>query len=125
MEKETVFDFYERKGFGLLTPSRAHEITEWEALLGAEKVLEAMQKAINNKVPDWSYVQAILKNSSRGQHVIKKPTAITFSLHSSDYEHVNTLISSGWTLLRVFTLDGKFYYELEAKPCYVLSVLLC
>lgn len=44
-----------------------------------------------------------------------KSKNVVFSLHSSDYKHVNTLLSSGWTLLRVFTLSGTFQYELQAE----------
>lgn len=65
--KTTAFQFYENNGFGLLNPYVAEKVGGWMDDLNEELVLFAMQTAIENNVPKWSYVESVLRDWQQKQ----------------------------------------------------------
>ena len=59
---ETPFQFYEKNGFGILTPYIGQKVGAWIDDTNNELVIHAMKIAIENSVPRWSYVETILKD---------------------------------------------------------------
>ena len=60
MKKESAFAFYEKNGFGILTPHVGEKMGVWIDDLNEELVLHALKISVENGVPRWSYAEKIL-----------------------------------------------------------------
>lgn len=59
---ETAFSFYQKNGFGILTPHVGDKIGAWIEDTNEELVILAMQISVENSVPRWSYAESILQD---------------------------------------------------------------
>lgn len=57
-----AFRFYEQNGFGFISHHVAQKIEAWINDLSEELVIHAMERAVENNVYTWKYVEAILKD---------------------------------------------------------------
>lgn len=57
-----AFKFYEQNGFGFISHHVAQKIDAWSNDLSEELVIHAMERAVENNVHTWKYVEAILKD---------------------------------------------------------------
>lgn len=68
-KEDNVFQFYEKNGFGTLSPFIREEIEYWYDNSSFEEtdsiILLAMKLAVENNVKSWSYVNRILENWSK------------------------------------------------------------
>lgn len=60
--RETAFSFYEKNGFGILTPHVGDKIGAWIEDTNEDLVILAMQISVENSVPRWSYAESILQD---------------------------------------------------------------
>lgn len=60
----TPIEFYEKNGFGAITPHVGEKVNAWIDDLSESLVLHAMKIAIENGALRWNYVESILKNWS-------------------------------------------------------------
>lgn len=61
---ESPFSFYEKNGFGILTPHVGEKIGSWIDDMNEELVIHALKIAIENSVLRWNYAESILKDWS-------------------------------------------------------------
>jgi len=59
---ETPFSFYEKNGFGILTPHVGEKIGSWIDDTNEELVIHAMKISVENGVPRWNYAETILRD---------------------------------------------------------------
>ena len=59
---ETPFSFYEKNGFGILTPYVGEKIGSWIDDTNEELVIHAMKISVENGVPRWTYAETILRD---------------------------------------------------------------
>lgn len=59
---ETAFTFYEKNGFGILTPHVGEKIGAWIDDMNEELVIHALKISIENAVLRWNYTESILKD---------------------------------------------------------------
>ena len=57
-----AFQFHEQNGFGVISHHVAQKIDAWINDLSEELVIHAMERAVENNVYTWKYVEAILKD---------------------------------------------------------------
>lgn len=59
---ETAFSFYQKNGFGILTPHVGDKVGDWIDETNEELVIHALKISVENSVPRWSYAESILKD---------------------------------------------------------------
>lgn len=59
---QNAFRFYEQNGFGFISHHVAQKIEAWINDLSEELVIHAMERAVENNVYTWKYVEVILKD---------------------------------------------------------------
>ena len=59
---ETPFQFYEKNGFGILTPHVGEKIGSWIDDTNEELVIHALKMSVEIGVPRWKYAEAILRD---------------------------------------------------------------
>lgn len=59
---ENPYSFYEKNGFGILTPHVGEKIGSWIDDMNKELVIHAMKISVENSVPRWSYAETILRD---------------------------------------------------------------
>lgn len=57
-----AFQFFEKNGFGFLTPHVGEKIIAWIDDLNEELVIHAMQLSVENSALNWNYTEKILHN---------------------------------------------------------------
>lgn len=57
-----AFQFFEKNGFGFLTPHVGEKIMAWIDDLNEELVIHAMQLSVENSALNWNYTEKILHN---------------------------------------------------------------
>ncbi|WP_213667647.1 DnaD domain protein [Staphylococcus capitis] len=63
-QQTNIYDFYQKNGFGMLTPNTIDKLNAWIKDFGEngeEIVIEALKEADENNVRKWAYVNSILK----------------------------------------------------------------
>lgn len=61
-KEPSAFQFYEQNGFGFISHHVAQKIDAWINDLSEELVIHAMERAVENSVYTWKYVEVILKD---------------------------------------------------------------
>ncbi|PUB12594.1 Lin1244/Lin1753 domain-containing protein [Paenisporosarcina sp. OV554] len=76
-EEISPFSFYEKNGFGALTPYVGQKVNSWIDDLSEELIVHGMKIAVENGVLKWNYVESILKDwSNRKIKTIEEVNAI-------------------------------------------------
>ncbi len=61
-KSETAYSFFEKNGFGILTPHVGEKIGAWIDDLNEELVIHALKLAVENGALRWNYVESILRD---------------------------------------------------------------
>lgn len=98
---ETAFSFYEKNGFGILTPHVGEKVGDWIDETNEELVIHALKISVENSVPRWSYAESILKD-----WLNKKITSVQQVMaHETKREKVSGLSGKGQPVEEAFELD--------------------
>lgn len=97
---ETAFSFYEKNGFGILTPHVGEKVGDWIDETNEELVIHALKISVENSVPRWSYAESILKDWTN-----KKITNVQQVLAHDKREKVSSFAGKGQPVDEVFELD--------------------
>lgn len=70
-EESNIFDYYQQE-IGSLTPKQYETMNNWLTDYGEERIIQAIDTAVNNNVKTFNYIKACLINWKSGNSINKK-----------------------------------------------------